>query len=123
MSSARMAGSVGTNASFVRKVLGSLKKAGLIDSQRGRAGFILKRPARDISLLQIYKAVYGTDDVKIFSMHKNPNDDCLVGRYIQPTLKGAFGKIQDEAEKTMTKTTLAECIKDMRKQAKVDGLL
>lgn len=49
--------------------------------------------------------------------------DCLVGRYIQPTLKGAFGKIQDEAKKAMAKMTLAECIKDMRKQAKADGLL
>ena len=123
LSSAQMAESVGTNASFVRKVLGSLKKAGLIDSHRGRAGFALKLPASDISLLRIYRAVYGTDDIELFGMHKNPNDKCLVGRYIRPTLEGAFGKIQKEAEKMMAKTTLAECIKSMRQQAKADGLL
>ena len=123
LSSAQMAGSVGTNASFVRKVLGSLKKAGLIDSHRGRSGFALKRPAGDISLLQIYQAVYGIDDVVLFGMHKNPNDKCLVGRYIQPTLEGAFEKIQKETEKTMSKTTLAECIESMREQAKTDGAL
>ena len=121
LSSAQMAGSVGTNASFLRKVLGSLKKAGLIDSHRGRAGFAQKRPATDITLLQIYQAVYGADDVELFGMHKNPNDECLVGRYIQPTLEGAFEKIRKETEKTMAKTTLAECIKSMKEQAKTDG--
>ena len=123
LSSAQMAESVGTNPSFVRKVLGSLKKAGLVSSQRGRAGFALMRPPRDISLLQVHQAVYGSDEVELFGMHQNPNDACLVGRYIQPTLRSAFGKIQAEAERTMANTSLADCIATMRTRAESDGTL
>lgn len=123
LSSAEMARSVGTNPSFVRKVLGTLKKAGFITSRRGAAGFALAKPIEDITLLQVYAAVYGESNVEFFGMHKNPNDECLVGRYIHPTLGDAFGVIQAEAEEKMAETTVADCIADMRKRAKADGVL
>lgn len=123
LSSAEMARSVGTNPSFVRKVLGTLKKAGLITSKRGAAGFSLVRPVEDITLLQVYEAVYGESNMALFGMHKNPNDECLVGRYIHPTLGDAFGAIQAEAEEKMSATTVADCIADMRKRAQADGIL
>ena len=123
MSSVNMAQSVGTNPSFVRKILSSLKRAGLLKSHRGRAGFSLVQPAADITLLQIYQAIYNTNDVEIFAIHKNPSDKCLVGRYITPTLDDTFKGIRDATEQKMAETTLADCIADMRKMAKRDGVL
>ena len=123
MSSANMAQSVGTNPSFVRKILSSLKREGLLKSHRGRAGFSLAQPAANTTLLQIYQAVYETGDDEIFGMHKNPSDKCLVGRYITPTLNDAFKGIRGATEKKMAETTLADCINDMRKMAKRDGAL
>ncbi len=123
LSSAAMAASVGTNPSFVRKILGALKRAGLITSRRGAAGFALVRPAADVTLLQVYKAVYGKGEVEIFPMHGNPNDECLVGRYIHPTLGEVFGAIRAEAERKMAATTVADCIADMRNRAKTDGAI
>ncbi len=38
MDSEKMARSVGTNASYIRKVLGSLKKADIVSSRRGSPG-------------------------------------------------------------------------------------
>lgn len=123
LSSTEMANSVGTNPSFVRKVLGPLKKAGFITSRRGAKGFVLVQAADDISLLQIYEALYGSDKVCFFEMHKNPNDKCLVGRYIRPTLDNTFESIQGQVEAKMAETMVADCIADMRQRAKSDGAL
>lgn len=121
MSSAQMAESVGTNPSFVRKILGALKHAGIIDSRRGATGFTLSVPASKITLLWVYEAIYETSKVALFCMHKNPNDECLVGRYIKPTLDEVFGKVESDARARMEKTTLAECIGDMRSLIECDS--
>ena len=41
MTSEQMAKSMGTNASYVRKLSGSLRKAGIVQSRRGSAGLRL----------------------------------------------------------------------------------
>ena len=56
-----LARSVGTNASYIRKVMALLKDHGIIASQRGKSGTrLLKRP-EDLSLLEIYQAVNGDE--------------------------------------------------------------
>lgn len=123
MPSAEMARSVGTNPSFARKILGCLKRAGFITSKRGVSGFALVQPVNEITLLQVYEAVYGDGGIELFDIHKNPNDKCLVGRYIRPTLQDAFDDIQREAEQQMRQMTVADCIADMRRRAAADGAL
>ena len=122
LSSLQIAQSVGTNPSFVRKVLGQLKKGGVIESQQGKAGFRLTRSAQAISLFQIYQAVYDANDIELFGIHKNPNDACIVGRYIQPTLDGVFGAIEQQTKTCMEQTSLADCIGQMRNMAVADGV-
>lgn len=114
LSSAQIAESVGTNPSFVRKVLSALKAAGLIDSHQGRAGFSLKVSSEKLSLFQIYQAIYGREDIELFEVHKNPNDQCVVGRFITPTLTNVFAHIQQETQGALASTTLADCMDDMR---------
>ncbi len=52
LSSQALAESVGTNASYIRKVIALLKNAGLITSHQGRSGYQLSKSPKDISLLK-----------------------------------------------------------------------
>ena len=65
INSDQMAISVGTNASYVRKILALLKKAGIVDGHRGISGCTLLIPPEQLTLLQIYQAV--TEDQKASS--------------------------------------------------------
>lgn len=56
--SADIAAHAGTNPVVVRRVLGHLKKAGLLNSEKGHAGgWQLARDPRDITLADIYLAL------------------------------------------------------------------
>src|SRR5436309_3391013 len=68
--SSRLALSVNTSPSFVRRVVSKLAKAGLIQTTTGKSGSCrLARDAKSISLLDIYRAV---DAPKVFSIHTYP---------------------------------------------------
>ena len=56
LSSQALAISVGTNASYIRKVIALLKNTGLITSQQGKTGYQLRKEPKDITLLEIYFA-------------------------------------------------------------------
>ena len=60
MNSDQIAKSVGTNASYIRKLTTRLSRARIIEGRRGVGGFRLVRKPEDISLLDIYKAVMET---------------------------------------------------------------
>ena len=90
MNSDQMAGSAGTNASYIRKILALLKRAGIVDSRRGIGGYSLALPPEQLTLLQIYQAVTEETNVHLLDIHQNPNDQCVVGRHIQPVLTGVF---------------------------------
>src|SRR5712691_10741393 len=68
LTSEAMAGSIGTNASFVRRVLSMLGHAGLVRSSAGVAGAELTRPAAAVTLLEIYRAV-GMEDEHRLAIH------------------------------------------------------
>jgi DNA-binding IscR family transcriptional regulator len=57
MSSEQMAKSMGTNASYVRRLSGSLRKAGIVQSRKGSTGLQLVSKALELTLLDIYLAV------------------------------------------------------------------
>ena len=57
ISSDQMAGSVGTNASYIRKILALLKKGEIVNGQRGIGGYSLTVAPEQLTLLQIYQAV------------------------------------------------------------------
>lgn len=123
MSSEQIAGSAGVNASRIRKIASQLRNAGIVDSHRGMPGFSLTSDPVDITLLQIYDAVADDTAGGIFNIHKNPNDACLVGRYIQPTLNDAFSIIEADTKRSLDGMTLANVIEDMRSRAHADGAL
>ena len=114
MTSDQIAESVGTNASYIRKIAGLLKKQGIIESRQGISGFTLLIEPEDLSLLKVYQAIAETEQVHVFDLHKNPNDECIVGRHIRPVLSDVFREIEEKAEQELKKTTLADCMQKMK---------
>lgn len=114
ITSERIAESVGTNASYIRKVTGLLKKKGIIESRQGISGFTLLVVPEDLTLLQVYQAIAESQQVHVFDLHQNPNDECIVGRHIRPVLTDVFREIEEKAELELKNTTLADCMKKMQ---------
>ena len=99
LSSASIAESVHTNPGFVRQLMLKLKKA-----ERPS----LSKPADQITLLDIYKAVEGEKPLLHLDTHTNP--DCGVGINIQLSLQGFYNEIQKTAEEKMNTITLQDII-------------
>ena len=116
LTSEDIARSVGTNASYIRKIIGLLKKKDIIESHRGVSGFLLKPKSEDLTLLEIYQAVNETEQPCLFDLHQNPSDKCIVGRHIKPVLTGMFAEMEDTFAQTLAKKTLADCISSIRKR-------
>lgn len=116
MNSEQIAHSVGTNASYIRKVATRLSRAGILEGRRGVSGFSLLKAPEDISLLEIYRAVEQTEDVHVFDVHQNPSDECIVGRNIRPVLNGMFRQAEQVVESELASATLADCMARMRER-------
>ena len=116
MTSEEIAVSVGTNASYIRKITSLMKKAGIIESRQGKSGFALLIPPAELTLYEIYKAIYESDQVHVFDIHRNPNDECIVGRHIQPVLEDMFREIEERTEQQLRSETLAGCMKKLGKE-------
>ena len=116
VSSEQMAESVGTNASYIRKILALLKKAGIVDGHRGVSGYRLTVPSEQLTLLQVYRAVMEEPKIHLLDIHQNPNDQCVVGRHIRPVLTDMFADIEEGFARSLAGKTLADCIADIRKR-------
>ena len=114
MTSEEIAVSVGTNASYIRKVTGLLKKKGIIESRQGASGYQLLVGPEELTLYEVYQAVSETEQVHVFDLHQNPNDQCIVGKHIRPVLTDVFRSIEEKAEQELRNTTLRDCMDRMQ---------
>ncbi len=114
LTSEDIAQSVGTNASYIRKIVGLLKKRDIVEGHRGISGFALKPKSEDLTLLQIYQSVNETERPRLFDLHQNPSDECIVGLHIKPVLAGMFAEMEDAFACTLAEKTLADCIGGIR---------
>lgn len=114
MTSDLIAASVGTNASYIRKITRLLKKQGIIGSRQGVSGFTLLVRPSELSLYRIYEAINESEQVHVFDIHQNPNGKCIVGRHIRPVLTDVFRGIEEKAEQELKSTTLEDCMQRMR---------
>ena len=121
MTSDQMAGSVGTNASYIRKILSLLKKAEIVDGHRGIGGYSLTVASEQLTLLQIYQAVMEEPKVHLLDIHQNSSDQCIVGRHIRPVLSGMFMDIEEVFAQTLSGKTLADCIAAIRSEISCAG--
>ncbi|MBI0576817.1 Rrf2 family transcriptional regulator [Neobacillus cucumis] len=118
-SSEFLAGSVNTNPVVIRKIMGMLKKAGLVEVHPGIAGAKLARDLSDITLLDVYKAVNVVQENELFSVHEEPNPVCPVGRNIQDAIGPLFTAAQVAMEKTLENVTLEDVVKDIVNKEKL----
>ena len=109
ITSGRLAASVNTSPSFVRRILAKLSKAGLIETATGKAGSCwLAKETKAISLLDIYKAV---DAPKAFAIHDyKESKTCAVSCHIKAALEKALGKTQKAMESALKEISLAEIV-------------
>ncbi len=103
-----LAMSINTNPVIIRRILSQLSRAGLIRVARGTGGIEITRPLKDITFLDIYKAVEPIEDGLLFRFHENPNPDCPVGRSIHALLDGKLQSIQEAMEDRMKGYTLED---------------
>ena len=105
MTSEEIAVSVGTNPSYIRKITGLLRKKEIITSRQGARGFALTAMPEN----------YESEEVHVFDLHQNPNDECIVGRHIRPVLTDTFRQIEEKAEQELKCLTLKDCMDSMQK--------
>jgi len=112
--SAQLALSVNTSPSFVRRTLAKLSRAGLVETATGKAGACwLAKEARNISLLDIYRAV---DAPKAFSIHHySEQKACPVSCHIKEALDKALRKTQKAMETSLDDISLAEIVSQVNK--------
>lgn len=111
-----IAESVNTNPVVIRRVMGKLKKAGLIDIRRGLGGATLQKNLKDITLLDVYNAVEVVEDGELFQIHENPNPNCPVGANIQDVLELILVKAQNAMETILKEITMEELVKVLSKK-------
>lgn len=107
--SAFIAGSVGVNPVIVRKTLGQLKAAGLVEVEAGVGGASLVRDPADVTLLDVFHATESVSG-NLFSFHEHPNLKCPVGRSIHAVLDDELAAAQQALEERLAQTSLRELI-------------
>jgi len=112
LTSEYIASSVNTNAVVIRRILATLRKAGLVKSQPGVSGgwALVAKPSR-ITLGQVYQLIRpGT----VFALHtRTPNPHCPVGKSIQQGLQGHYHKAQAAMERELARSSIADVLQDV----------
>ena len=105
-----IAGSTGMNPVIIRKILGKLQAAGIVETKAGVGGSSLSKKTDKITLLDIYKAVSEKEDTdrSVFNFHSNPNPKCPVGSKIHAVLDQPLDNAQKALEEELKKTTIKD---------------
>ncbi len=107
-----LAESVNTNPVVIRRVLGLLKKAGLVESRSGPiGGSVLARNPKNITLRDIYESV---EKEGLFYLHySDPNQHCPIGANIQKSLRDVFSEAELKMKKVLEGIKLIEVRNDV----------
>ncbi|MGG0178887.1 Rrf2 family transcriptional regulator [Gottfriedia acidiceleris] len=111
-----IAGSVNTNPVVIRRVMGKLKNAGLIQVRRGTGGATLHKSLNEITLLDVYRAVEVVEEGELFQFHEKPNPNCPVGANIQAVLELILNRAQEAMEKILDEVTMEELVTVLSKK-------
>ena len=115
-----IAGSTNVNPVIIRKILGQLKAAGLIEVARGTGGTTIAKPLSEITFLDIYRAVECVEENQLFHFHENPNTACPVGRNIHHVLDEKLDRVQKAMERELRSITLEDVREDLKKYLELE---
>ena len=114
MTSESLAESIGAHPVVIRRILGQLRRAGLITVARGREGGAhIARPLAEITFADVFRA---TECISGEALHENPNPACPVGRSIHTILDARLAAIQTAMEREMEEISLADVMQEARAQ-------
>lgn len=120
LSSKKIAASIEANPSVVRRLMAMLVKGGLLTSHPGMVQPALARPAAEISLLDVYRAV---DPTALLHVDEKTNPQCPIGGNIQDTLNEVYDQVQQAAEAEMAKVSLQQIIDGIVDRAKARKMM
>ena len=111
LTSEQVAASVNTNAVIIRRSLGDLRRAGLVDVRHGAgAGWSMARAPEDITLLQVYDAV---EQEPLFALHRTePNLECPIGRGIRPAMEVVYERADQSLRRELARTSIADVLRE-----------
>lgn len=115
VSSDVVARSVGTHPVVVRRLLGDLRRAGLVRTQLGTGGgALLNRAVENITLLDVLHAML-EPEADLFAVNDaNPNTGCDVGRVISDSLDDLLGPAKQAMHRALAAVPLSEVIRQIR---------
>jgi Rrf2 family protein len=114
LTSEYIAGSVNTNPVVVRRLLGTLRKVGIVSSQPGNGGGweLAKSPAK-LTLRDVRRAV---NEGSPFSMHnRTPNPQCPIGKNIQQALGPVYDQAERVMEENLSQTTILSLLHSVQR--------
>lgn len=116
ITSEMIAESVNTNPVVIRRILGTLRQAHLVNSQPGTGGgWTLAQSANTITLLQIYQAV---KEVPLLAVHRHPpNAQCPIGQNMINVLNVYFAQAENAIEKQLEGVTFDQITRAIQAHA------
>jgi len=107
VSSQYLAGSINVDPAAVRRELANLQKHRIVKSKAGKyGGSRLARPANDISLAEVYRAVRPSPILG--RRHEDPNPRCPVGNQINDQLECLYREAETAFEKKLRGQSLSD---------------
>ncbi len=100
-----IASSVNVHPAIIRKEISNLREHGLVISKEGKGGgSALAKPAKDIKLSDIYKAVM--QQQSLLGRVNNPNPTCPIGKNINKHLDDIYVEAENTLIRKLSKTNL-----------------
>lgn len=112
VTSEQLAEGANKNPVVVRRLLGPLRDAGLLTSQSGPGGgWKLSRPAAEITLRDIYRAL---EIEPLFAMpEQSPNSECPLGDGFPAVLTACFREAEEAMEDRLARVSVADLIESI----------
>jgi len=111
LTSSQVAASVNTNPVIIRRCLGDLRRAALVDVRHGAgAGWRLARAPGQITLLEVYDAVGPEPSFGLH--HSEPNLECPVGKGIRPALSQVYDGIEQAMRRELAAVSVADVLRE-----------
>ncbi|WP_308364349.1 MULTISPECIES: Rrf2 family transcriptional regulator [unclassified Microbulbifer] len=115
-----LAGMMHTNPVVIRRILGGLRKQGLVQSGKGHGGgWRLARDLESVTLYDIHLAL-GAPGVLALG-HRTEEPDCLVEQAVNAAMNDAFAEAEALLLNRFRTITLAALSRDFQRRKKCGG--